>query len=169
MHLSEELGEATIELSRLELAWRGISQGYDVKAALNKAVKYGPAKIDREITRMAGASAEEIKEREERLRQSFEDERKAFNERGVWDVFRERVSEKFKEEVSDVFSWLAGVLLKLEPGRTAIHDLRKKYLKMEGGGSEFLMCHWCGMTMCDNGCLVSHGLLSEIMEKITKY
>ncbi len=59
MHLTEELGEATIELSRLELAWRGHARNFDIGGALAKVYRYTDNKIDKEIRRMEESKAPE--------------------------------------------------------------------------------------------------------------
>ncbi len=137
MHLTEELGEATIELSRLELAWRGHARNFDIGGALAKVYRYTDNKIDKEIRRMEESKAPEsaIAKRKTDLTNAFAAEKSAFNRVGekssfgdidqksvfnrhAWETFRIQAADKFKEEVSDVFSWLSAVLLKLDPTRT---------------------------------------------------
>lgn len=168
MHLSEEIGEATIELSRLELAWRGHYTNFDPSDALKETRDSSDSKIDKEIMRMKGDAKSQIAKRKRHLKKAVADEIKTYANDKSWEVFRERVSEKFKEEVSDVFSWLAAILLRLDGGRSALKNEQEQYTATAKRGSS-LKCPWCGEGSCTNICLVSHGFLSEIMEKVTKF
>ena len=103
----------------------------------------------------------------EALTKAFQGEKAAFESDG-WKAFRSRVSDKFKEEVSDVFSCLSAVLIKLDPERDAIEKQRSRFVN-ESGGVEYLKCPWCGNRRCTDECLVTHGISSEIIEKITKF
>ena len=169
MHLSEELGEATIELSRLELAWRGRTR-FSVTSALDKVVEYATNKIDREVRRLHEGKTDrkQIKSRKRALYAELNKEKAAFAKGDGWDEFRKRVSEKFKEEVSDVFSWLSAVLVKLDPQRVQLEKQRGRFV-FERGGVEYLKCAWCSSETCTDECLVTHGVSSEIIEKITKF
>ncbi len=54
------------------------------------------------------------------------------------------------------------------PDSDAIVKHRDDFVFTEGG-VEFLKCPWCSGHPCTNECLVTHGISSEIIEKITKY
>jgi len=169
MHLSEELGEATIELSRLELAWRG-HRKFNVQQTLPTIVKYAQAKIDAEIKGLRHDNANDaaIQKRREVLQVGLKKEEDAFSKGDPWEVFRQRVSEKFKEEVADVFSWLSAVLVKLDPNRDVLQEERTRFV-WHKGTLEYLRCPWCGSGACTDECLVTHSVSSEITEKITKF
>lgn len=170
MHLSEEIGEATIELSRLELAWRGRRRGFEIKESLAKVYEYSEGKIEIEVDRLRKRNAEprNIEQRARVLRTGLEQERAAFMNREPWEVFRELVSEKLKEEIADVFSWLSAVLATLDPRSEISEEQRIRFVN-ESGQLEYLKCAWCGKDACDDKCLVEHSISSEIVEKVSKF
>lgn len=172
MHLTEELGEATIELSRLLMAFRAKpSQFRMTKPLIREVFEDAREKIDKEIAHLKKRHVKRhlIDERQASLHRALDSERRAFQESDGWEVFRQYVSEKLKEETSDVFSWLAAVLHKLDPKQRQVREQRKRFIEQAGDGPEYLRCAWCHDNTCRNQCLVTHSISKEIIEKITKF
>ena len=90
-------------------------------------------------------------------------------EQKPWDIYGELVGEKFKEEVSDVFSWLAAVLVKLDPKHKRLKEAVSEFSSVGTGGVPVLQCPWCHKRKCSDRCLVKHGVSSEVVEKVSRF
>jgi hypothetical protein len=168
MHLAEELGEATIELSRLELAWMASTkEATDLKGLAEDIVADVKTLIDKECERIREPADER------RIRKKAEGELRylgrALRGKNPWDAFVVLVSEKFKEEMCDVFSWLSAIIAKLTLGKVEeeLEAITKRYVKTKGH-RQVLKCPWCGDEDCSNECLVEHEVSEELTEKALK-
>jgi len=169
MHLAEELGEATYELSRLELAWLGrdrIDPGNYIADIREESENW----IDEEIERI-----EHTADRKAFRKRAMRDLRKLIKQLRVgksWNVFTDIVSERFKEEIADVFSWLTAVLSRLsdddEQLRHNLDVITKRYVKKKGHRKIF-RCPVCDDVGCTNACLITHGVSEELVEKVLKF
>ena len=167
MHLAEEVGEATIELSRIDLSCRARQAGFKITREL----------LDRIIEIAKGTIHEQTGTIRDKLirdarRHELETELKTLGRKmrsDPWRVYGRLVRDKFKEEVSDVFSWLAAVIVKLDPDLKQIGKLPGQFVSEGDGKMKFLGCKWCHRDVCSNACLVTHGISSEIVEKISKF
>lgn len=164
MHLSEEFGEATIELSRIDLAWRG-GKRFDVRLVVGEVFKAAGANIEKEVERITNPDEKEFRRRQ--LKDELDSLELSFNAGNPWDVFLSLVGERFKEEVSDVFSWLSAIIIKLAPDYAPLGKVRNTFVAWRRG-SDVLKCPWCDAEECSDQCLVVHSVASEITEKIRK-
>lgn len=169
MHLTEELGEATYELSRLELAWLGTNR-IDPRNHLNDILDEAENWINEEIARIED-SADQAAFR----RRAKHDIRKLINQLKVgkpFNVFIDIVSERFKEEIADIFSWLTAVISKLSNDDNTVRDnldhITKRYVKRKGHRKVF-RCPVCDELGCTNLCLITHGVSEELVEKVLKF
>jgi hypothetical protein len=165
MHLAEELGEATTELSRLELIYLAEREGVElpVKRTRNQAKDNFAAKIDR-IDKTDPQFAATKSRAEKKLQELY----KELTPRPPWDVLYRIVGEQFKEEIADVFSWLSAVLCTLtdnDEDKLGKHleTLRERYVPKSG--EHILKCPYCHQKKCGDGCLVSHAAANELVEK----
>ena len=103
MHLAEEIGEATTELSRIDLRWRAEKLGFRLDAPHIERIA--------EIARRAikdQTKAIKDQDRREKRRLGLESELSALLQqlrRESWTAYGRLVRDKFKEEIADVFSW----------------------------------------------------------------
>lgn len=166
MHLYEEIGEATTELSRMNLQLRADKEKFDIQGALTKTFEIAKAKLEREAAKIADSAVR--KERQEQIEKNLA-HLTAQLKNDPWREFGRLVGDKFKEEVSDVFSWLSAVIDKLDSNSKGLEALLKT-LSIEGmGGVSVLACKYCRKPICDNTCLVTHGISAEITEKLSKF
>jgi hypothetical protein len=166
MHLSEEVGEATIELSRLELRVRA-PEDLNQANLLEKAFVTVRRKLDKQV--------EKIKTGDDAKRKKHTDIEKALAERqrslqaDLWGTYEEMVGEKLKEEIADVLSWFAAIIIKIDRGFVMFRDQPKRFDKKDIGDALFLGCPWCHQPTCGDECLVSHAISSEIFEYVSKF
>jgi hypothetical protein len=169
MHAAEELGEATSELSRIELAHKA------------RGASLSSKKLIKDITDVVHSK---IHDETARVRSKADRERLAHDARGIatkllkelssgmpaWEMLRRKAGEHFKEEVSDVFSWLAAIVHKLTNGRVerALLETAKRYVASAGAGPH-LKCPWCGEQTCADTCVITHGVAREIIEEALKF
>jgi hypothetical protein len=167
MHLSEEMGEATIELGRIELRWRAEEGGFDIKPEVESILRIAAARIGEQIGKI-----DEGKERENhraRLQPKL-DEIKSRLKKDPWRLYGDLVADKFKEEVADVLSWLAAIVVKLDPHLDEFKKFPDRFVHTGIGGVRSLGCPWChAVDRCSNSCLVVHGVSSEITESVLKF
>lgn len=166
MHLSEELGEATIELSRINLQWMAQNRGIDLGSELELIFQIASKKVEKSALRIRRGETKRIWQEQMtlelgKIRDSFET--------AAWETFGRLVRDKFKEEVSDVFSWLAAVIVKLDPERLKFRETPEKFSHEGVGGVWHLACPWCHQQACTDSCLLTHGVSSEITEKLSKF
>jgi len=166
MHLYEEIGEATTELSRIYLQLRAQEANFKIKDALAKTFGLSKQKLDLETGKITNVSARNKRAQEidielQKLRADFEEK--------PWDRFEKLVRDKFKEEVSDVFSWIAAVILRLDPKLEKFKALLKLLSREGEFGAHELVCKYCRQPACDNVCLVTHSVSAEITEKLSKF
>lgn len=171
MHLAEELGEATIELSRLELGWLGQKASFNLKDVLQEVQEQAGIKLEEETNR--------IKSNDHRSRIKTEAQNKLrtmvgkLNGQSPQDTFLWLASERLKEEIADVFSWLSAVIHRLTilSESQVLDELKKmtdRYIKSKGH-RKVLKCPWCGEEACTNNCLISHGITEELIERALKF
>lgn len=166
MHLSEEIGEATTELSRINLRWRAEKASFDINGALAKTFEISGAKLGGETELIKN---EEVKQkRAAEIATELATLRKKF-EANPWAAYGQLVGEKFKEEVSDVFSWLAAIIDRLDPKLECVNKLLETLSRFDMGAMRVLACKYCHQESCANACLVTHGVSAEITEKLSKF
>ncbi len=166
MHLSEEIGEATIELSRMELRWRAERAEFNVTEQVDQIFEIAKDKLGRETLLIADGGARERRSAE--VRKELAHLRRLVTA-DPWGVYGNLVGDKFKEEVADVFSWLAAIIVKLDPTLERFKTFPEQFKHQREGGVSFLGCPWCHKERCSNACLLAHGVSSEIREKISKF
>ena len=167
MHLSEEMGEATVELRRIELRRRAEEAGYDIVAQASDIIGITRDRIEKQtkkITRL---------EEQKKFRVDAEARLKDFEiklQNDPWAFFGNIVAEKFKEEIADVFSWLVAIVISLDSSDLNIFKKFPKRFEKEGkGGVRVLACPWCHEPQCSNDCLIAHGVSQELAEQILKF
>lgn len=167
MHLSEELGEATIELSRLELFWRAKKQNYDIRKDLTDIINITQDKINKQI---ADIVDEEYRgKRSIQIKKELTIVKKKLYSTDPWTIYCDMVGEKLKEEIADVISWVAAVIAKLDEDIVQLKAYPNYYKKTISGDRKVLICPWCQEVNCSDKCLVTHGFSSEITEKVFKF
>lgn len=168
MHLAEELGEATVELSRLEFAWLGERQKFNVTRHIRVIKEEAEIKIRKDIVRIKSRVGRQ--KMKSRAQTELDEILPKLRGEGAWDAYVGLVSERFKEEIADVFSWLAGVILKLSNGKykRKLRQITDRYIEASGH-RKLLKCPWCGKGKCKNSCLISHGITEELIEKALKF
>jgi hypothetical protein len=174
MHLYEEIGEATTELSRMNLQWRAIQAGFDISKALEQTFAIASAKLNAETKNIKNADVQ--KRRKEAIEKEMSELHKSFSA-DAWGMFGYLVGEKFKEEVSDVFSWLSAVIDCLDGAvprnlsrQFEIFEKLLNTLSRENmGGVQVLACKYCHQSPCTNTCLITHGVSAEITERLSKF
>jgi hypothetical protein len=177
MHLTEEVGEATIELSRLELLYltRNSKSKSDIKYSLRSIRGKAERLIDNDIGRISKETRSEVRDK------ILNDTRKELDEtlkviKNSTDELFEigaLISEKFKEEVADVFSWLVAVMTHLNGGNVVGVELLLSYLQDNGYVEErhkgkAFKCPECGKDQCRDRCLVEHAFAAELHEKAAR-
>ena len=165
MHLTEELGEATTELSRLELILLARSDdrySFPTKQVIDHSQSKLEAVIDRIVDDkqrwiIKTRAEEKLKQLHDKIRQG-----------DPWNFLATTVvGEQFKEEIADVFSWLAAVIHALpDKGTDAIatlEEIKNSYVRQRGFAR--LECPYCHETECTNDCIVAHAVANELKEK----
>jgi hypothetical protein len=165
MHLSEEMGEATVELRRIELRRLAQQQSFDIKSQASEIIDITKASVAKNMRKI-----KKKKERDEL--QKLVDERVSKFETELqqrpWEFFGGIVAEKFKEEIADVLSWLVAIIIKLN--RPDTFAKFPGHFEREGkGGVVQLVCPWCKQPKCTNQCLIAHGVSKEFTEQILKF
>jgi hypothetical protein len=167
MHLSEELGEATIELSRLELRFLVPQVNLDLTKVMDGAFLTAKEKLIKQ--RLKITTGDEAKRKKQ---VSHEAAIKVLEQRfqaDLWGTYDSLVGEKLKEEIADVLSWLSAIIFKLDESLGKFTELPKRYQKEYMRDVWGLMCPWCFNPACDDHCLVSHAISSEIVENVSKF
>lgn len=167
MHLSEEMGEATVELRRIELRRRAEKAGYDIVSQASDIIGITRARIENQTKKITKL------EEQTKFRVKAEAQLKAFEAKlgnKPWEFFGNIVAEKFKEEIADVFSWLVAIIISLDSKDLKIFKKFPKRFEREGkGGVLFLACPWCHEAQCSDDCLIAHGVSQELTEQILKF
>ena len=166
MHLSEEIGEATTELSRMQLQWLAQRSHFRVASELPRIFAITRDKIDKEVRRINNGRTKAT--RKDELNSALMRLEKR-TKTAPWKTFESLVSDKFKEEIADVFSWLAAIIVKLDPDLKVIGDFPKRFDHQEAGGVSFLGCPWCLQACCSDACLVTDSISSEMTENLSKF
>jgi hypothetical protein len=151
MHLTEELGEATTELSRLELAYLARVKGLDLPMSLIEG--QCSTKIGAKKPQFPTAHAEKIQTEIDAQIVGLKSER--------WDHIATLAARQFKEEIADVLSWLSAILMRLTAGKpeAALKECFEAYR-----GNNGMQCCYCYMSKCSNNCLLSHAAANELVE-----
>jgi len=165
MHLSEEMGEATIELGRLELSQLASETKFEVRKALERAFITADTKVENVIESIANPATRANKKTTldralSRLKTKVEAK--------PWEVYQGLVRDKLKEEIADTLGWLCGIIVKLDPELTELKKVPDEF-KNESGRASYLCCVWCRHEKCTNNCLVGHAISSEMVEDLTKF
>lgn len=167
MHLSEEMGEATVELRRIELRRRAEKASFDIASKASKIIGITRNRIEIQIKKITN-----IKE-QEKFRVIAETQLKHFETKlgyDPWAFFGNIVAEKFKEEIADVFSWLVAIIISLDSSDLKIFKkFPKRFEIKEMGSVRVLACPWCKKAQCTNDCLIVHGVSQELTEQILKF
>jgi hypothetical protein len=174
MHLYEEIGEATTELSRINLRYRAVEAKFNIKGALDETFAISMRKMTDETKKIKDPAVQ--KERFNGVTGDISKLKKEF-EADPWEMFGHLVGEKFKEEVSDVFSWLSAVIDRLDgvgqrmrsPEFEVFQKLLGSLSKDVMGGGKELACKYCHKSPCTNDCLITHGVSAEITERLSKF
>lgn len=195
MHLTEEIGEATVELNRLSLICATpVPYVADEK---DRVFERAAARLRQEselITQSTQEQASHLETWTRRLDFMKQTMRDLSSEASAtswihehWpglDIagcarvddlalrlfFAELISEKFKEELSDVVSWVAALGCKLskdDHGLAVIQDMARHYSE-EVEGVRQMVCSWCKRNPCSNGCLIRHSLRDELVQSVMK-
>lgn len=167
MHLSEEIGEATVELRRIELRRRAEEMGFDIVSQASDVIRITRVSIEKQTEKIIKL------EEKKKFRVKAEAQLNDFETRlrnDPWVFFGNIVAEKFKEEIADIFSWLAAIIISLDSSDLNIFKKFPKRFEAEGkGGVRFLACPWCHEAKCTNDCLIMHGVSRELTEQILKF
>jgi hypothetical protein len=166
MHLSEEIGEATAELSRIELRWRAERAEFDIGNKVDKIFEIAKDKLENQSLLITDDDVRDRRLSDVRRDLAYWKRRLS---KDPWGVYGTLVGEKFKEEIADVFSWLAALIIKLDPALGRFEEFPNRFTKQGEGGVPFLGCPWCRKDRCSDACLLTHGVSSEIVEKISKF
>lgn len=166
MHLVEEMGEATTELSRLELTFEAAkgTTGINIHNLWSNIEASVAGRLEDEKI-----AASELSATVTQLRASTD-----------WMEPARLVAEKFKEELADVFSWLSAVVYQLLGDASLSADVLAKRLSegekkggylhhVKGGQESELQCPWCGKPQCSDGCLVMNAYASEVYESVAHF
>ena len=167
MHLSEEVGEATTELSRIDLAWRAKSQGVPWVDSLEEAFRAAGRKLREAEKQLAGKKSADV--RLAKMQASLDTIQSDLRKK-PFETFTEMVGPKFKEEIADIFSWLAAIITALDNDYSTFRKLPDKFAKVaDVGGGWLLGCPWCAQPECTNRCLLGHSIALEVGEKIGEF
>lgn len=194
MHLSEEMGEAITQLSRLELVvllgTDNIIDNYinrirkDTYHNLNQKVKkIKDSTIKRETRNSWNREYRSYFEELNNLKEDSKDWLESwglekpnteFREELVCRLFfAELISDKLKEELADILSWIAALSYTLssvmkKSDFTVLDALKENYSTEGRGRHEVSCCSWCKRMRCKIDCLVGHDLSAEIVEAVIK-
>jgi NTP pyrophosphatase (non-canonical NTP hydrolase) len=191
MHLSEEVGEATTELTRLQLIWLAPLGIFD-KERIEEIKKCVDAKIDSKLSKIP-EFGEKIKNRLSDLHNNLdylvsnnqEIKNMIKNLYGIDFLINEgtsdewvrlwfivKISEKLKEELADIVSWIVAIACKLcervkkdQDGLTIINELIDIYVSTKTIRPK-PRCKSCDKPQCSNNCLVEHSCSNELVEHI---
>lgn len=200
MHLNEEIGEATVQLARLELLVILENNDDDnsnknkVLGSIDEIYKY----YNRHITKKTAAISKEYKERVsnewetthnrliKRLNSAQRDparwlernwnvkgiERKFRKELACRLMFAELISDRLKEELADIISWIISLSYRLSSlidnnEFYIIEELGRIY-SIQPGGVEIMGCPNCENPECNDKCLIGHDLGDEILQSVIK-
>lgn len=168
MHLVEELGEVTQELSTIYLIWLGQQQGFDLGSIVDKVLSQAKTKIEQDTGRIRH-KRQKVNIKNRALRELEELIRSLDGDAG-WNIILGHVSERLKEETADIFSWLAAIIYALTGGKviSGLGDMINRYVKVKGY-MKVLRCAWCGEETCDDSCLVNHAITEELVEKVLRW
>ncbi len=178
MHLSEEVGEVTAQLVRVQLLHRVHSSPSLLgksKTAWAPIKQEADGRLNRILNRVD--DNDEMKpilqqEKTRTLADAIEVARKSTNPAKYVALL---AGEKLKEEIADVFSWLSAVIIQLSKGQALnakyLQDLleNEEYLHSVHDGQLELKCKWCGKRQCTDRCLINHGIAAELYENAAKF
>jgi hypothetical protein len=166
MHLSEEVGEATIELSRLELRVRA-PEHLNQDNLLQKAFVTVEKKLTKQVEKIKTGDDAKQKKRLD-IKEALAERQQAL-EADLWGTYEVMVGNKLKEEIADVLSWLAAIIIKLDKGFLQFREQPRRFDTKDIGEALFLGCPWCHQPACSDECLVSHAISGEIFEHVSKF
>ena len=172
LHLSEEVTEASSELDRIFLAF-SVQAIHSDPAIAVKVVDGVNRKLESELASDA-TICEAAKQRVRGLQ---------IESRKPSDVLQEIALEKLKEEIADVFSWLAAVLYQLldqdqtcdpadEAGVAQYFEDRFRIddgqgvliaIDLPNQGTD-LICAWCRQHQCSDRCLVTNSMQHAVFD-----
>lgn len=167
MHLSEELGEATIELSRIWLAWRAGDCPQHFPLDVEGTFVITRDKADRLIQKITNESEKEAQKR--KLGKAMDALRQRFDQEDSMAVHMALAGDRLKEEIADSLSWLCAVFGRLDPTLRYLGEEVSKYSQEGVGGVREIICPWCHERTCTNSCLMMHSVSSGIVESIAKF
>lgn len=173
MHLSEEVGEATTELTRLELLFLMKDKGYKLnKKRLGAIESQTKAIMEEKLT-----SIEKEETKDKVRKETITTMEKALGElrhnKSSMQYLSTMVADKFKEEIADIFSWLSAVIYQLSDGAVLDNKalvkllIDNKYIKFPKHQLRFT-CPQCEDTECENDCLVENAIAAEMYEKVAR-
>jgi hypothetical protein len=176
MHLSEEVGEVTGQLVRVQLLHevsnepRLLAKSSRVWTPIRKEAI---GRLTRVLERVTDDTKADLER--EKLASLMTAVKDARNSQDPAKHVAQMAGEKLKEEIADVFSWLSAVVYQLSKGQALsakyLQDLLEKeeYLHSVQEGQLELKCKWCGKRTCSNRCLLNHGVAAELYENAAKF
>ncbi len=167
MHLSEELGEAMTELSRMQIVCRGRTAFELTEEMLHVVFAIVRDRLKSETKRISDDTNRQ--QRREQLDSELQLVERKLKGGDPWNTMATLIGERFKEEVADIMSWLSAIIVKLDPDLREFERIRMKFVKETEGGVEVLQCPWCRQESCSDRCLVLHSLSGEIREAVSKF
>ena len=197
MHLSEEVGEATTELTRLQLIWlapvkiftkKRIEEIKNVVEAKTVPKLHKIPELENEIKKRLSVLHKELdnlvsnkEETKNKMRDLFGEKfpiNKGKPDEWVRLWFIVKISEKLKEELADIASWIAAIACKLdeivkinknhdgsEVGSEVIKELKSIYVSTNTLRPK-PRCRACNQPQCNDKCLLEHSCSNELVEHI---
>lgn len=166
LHFTEELGEATTELSRLELIHniRCIKEYTLPKEEIINELQIKKDRIEREINTNDKTRDKSI----EKIEKLYSDIVKNINNDNDFSYYATLIGLQLKEEISDVFSWLVAVMYMLNGFKNDITSVLKNMVGLynQASGKEEILCPYCHQLECSDRCLVSHAIAKELQNQI---
>jgi NTP pyrophosphatase (non-canonical NTP hydrolase) len=153
-------------MSRMELRWRAERSEFDIPAQVDKIFEIAKDKLENQTFLITDEEVREKRISEVKKELAYWKRRVAAD---PWGIYGTLVGEKFKEEMADVFSWLAALIIKLDPSLVTFEKFPNRFTHQGEGGVPYLGCPWCHRERCSDACLLTHGVSSEIVEKISKF
>lgn len=166
MHLTEEAGEATVALNRVELSWLAIGEHLNLLSLNAKLRAQAKSKLEHQAggPRLAQIRKDSMANVDVILRKLQKS-----NSDDAWHSVADLAVARFKEELCDVLSWLSAILTKLsglagEMPNGVLVSVLSGYTS-ESGHVISPACAWCKQEQCSNDCLAKHGVADELIER----
>lgn len=166
MHLSEEMGEATVELGRIELRRRAEEENFDIAVKADEILTITKDDVWKRTEKITERDArEKFRSKAQTRLEDFERDLKG----NAWTFFGDIVAEKFKEEIADVLSWIVAIVVKIDRNYEIFGKFPDRFSQKGMGNVLHLGCPWCHAAQCSDDCLIKHDVSKELTEKIMKF